>query len=98
MSGGFFDVDTGVLRQIAGDLDTAGGDAAGTASDLGVRPDAGQSTGEVGESLSRLSEAITALGQALTEASTSVRESADDYDASDASSQQTMSGPGAVPR
>ena len=98
MSGGFFDVDTGVLRQIAGDLDTAGGDATSATEQLGTRPDVGRSSGEVGEALSRMSEALLVVGQALKDAAASVRESADDYDASDASSQQTMAGPGRVPQ
>jgi hypothetical protein len=98
VTGGFFDVDTGVLRQIADDLETAAGVVSSSAPNLAVRPDAGQSSGEVGTSLTSLSEAVTALGQALSEAATSLSGTADDYDASDLAAQETLSGPGVTAR
>jgi hypothetical protein len=98
VTGGYFDVDTGVLRQISSDLSSAGTEVSGSASDLSVRPDAGRTSGEVGASLSTLSEAVTALGRALGEAATGVSDSADAYDRSDLNAQGNLSGPGSVPR
>ncbi len=46
-----------MLRQISSDLSTAGTEVSGSASNLSVRPDAGQSSGEVAASLSTLAAA-----------------------------------------
>jgi hypothetical protein len=94
MSGGYFDVDTSVLRSIAGNLETAGADATSAGEGLSASPDAGQSSHEVAASIQALSDAVTGLGARVSSTGSDLRSTAADYDASDMSATDNLTGQG----
>lgn len=91
MSGGFFDVDTSVLRSIASGLEAAGGETTSAGEGLSATPDAGQSTHEVAAAIRSLSAAVAGLGEVVKGSGTELVSTAADYDASDMSAQETLS-------